>query len=392
MEPNADQIMAEINDNPTAATSDTSSKTTVEKSDYQIKPEKTRINQITILSLLILLSAAMIPIMKLFFVPVILAATFVTLFHPFYNFLLSTFKGKRPVASFICCISLLLCLIIPGYIAMHLVVSQLISFYQTAEPAFKNIIEHLAKNGFVLNLHSIPFLRELQLPSVDLAKLISESFKTFATFSTSAINKTSAGVFGFVADILIMFFTMFYFFMDGEALLKKLKFLSPIRDDYEELIFSRFLLISRATVLGTIVIGLIQGTLGGLTLLIFGIKSWLLWGFVMIILSILPVVGSWMILIPAGCIQLITGHFWQGIGIIVVSLIVISNIDNLIRPRLVGKGARLHDLVIFFSSIGGISVFGIMGFIVGPVIAALFISVLDIYSTEFESQLKIINK
>lgn len=356
-----------------------------------IKNEKNRINKITILSLLVLLSAAMIPIMKIFFVPIILATTFVTLFFPYYHFLLKLFKGKRAFASLVCCSTLLLCCIIPGYIAMHLVVKQLISFYQTAEPSLKNIMGHIAQNGFVLNFHNLPFIDNIELPSLDLAKFISESLKTFASFSSSAINKTSVGVFGFIADILIMFFTMFYFFMDGESLVRKLKFLSPIRDDYEDLIFSRFLLISRATVLGTVLIGLIQGALGSITLLVFGIKSWLLWGFVMIILSIIPVVGAWVILIPAGLIQMITGNIWNGVGIILVSVLIISNIDNLLRPRLVGKEAKLHDLVIFFSSLGGISVFGIMGFIIGPVLAALFISVLDIYSTEFESQLKIIN-
>lgn len=387
METKQDQINSELSDATNPPPLNAQSCFT----DHPTKQQNAKINQIAILILLLLLSAAMIPIMKLFFVPVILASTFVTLFYPYYQFLLSVFKGKRPIASFVCCISLVLCCIIPGYIAMHLVVSQLIGFYQTAEPTLKNIFEHIARNGFVFNFHSIPFIGELELPAIDLAKLITQSIKTFATFSSGVINKTSAGVFGFLADILIMFFTMFYFFMDGEALLKKLKFLSPIRDDYEDLIFSRFLLISRATVLATIVIGFIQGTLGAITLLIFGIKSWILWGFVMIILSIIPVVGSWMVLIPAGCIQLLTGHIWQGAGIILVSMIVISNIDNIIRPRLVGKGAKLHDLVIFFSSIGGLSVFGIMGFIIGPVIAALFISVLDIYSTEFETQLKIIN-
>jgi predicted PurR-regulated permease PerM len=94
------------------------------------------------------------------------------------------------------------------------------------------------------------------------------------------------------------------------------------------------------------------------------------------------------VLLPTGVIQIITGHTGSGIGIILTSLFVVSTIDNFIRPRLVGQGAKLHDLVIFFSSLGGIAVFGVMGFIVGPVIAALFVAVLDIYSREFEQHLK----
>jgi predicted PurR-regulated permease PerM len=139
--------------------------------------------------------------------------------------------------------------------------------------------------------------------------------------------------------------------------------------------------------MGTVVIGVTQGTLGALLLLFCGIKSWLMWGFVMIILAIIPLLGAWVVLIPTGIFQIILGNVAPGIVILAVSLLGISSIDNLIRPRLVGQGAKLHDLVIFFSSLGGIAVFGIMGFIVGPVIAALFVAVLDIYSKEFEQHL-----
>ena len=95
-----------------------------------------------------------------------------------------------------------------------------------------------------------------------------------------------------------------------------------------------------------------------------------------------------MVLIPAGIIQIIVGHTGQGIGIILTSFLFVFTVDNFIRPRLVGRGAKLHDLVVFFSSLGGIAVFGPLGFIVGPVIAALFVAVLDIYGMEFERQLK----
>jgi predicted PurR-regulated permease PerM len=99
-----------------------------------------------------------------------------------------------------------------------------------------------------------------------------------------------------------------------------------------------------------------------------------------------------VVLLPAGIIQLFLGNIWQGIGIMLFSVIVVSNIDNILRPRFVGQGAKLHDLIVFFSSLGGIAVFGVMGFIVGPVIASLFVSVLDIYSTEFKDQLKAMNE
>jgi predicted PurR-regulated permease PerM len=105
------------------------------------------------------------------------------------------------------------------------------------------------------------------------------------------------------------------------------------------------------------------------------------------LMSIIPLVGAWVVLYPAAFFQLATGHIWQGLGILLVTVIVIVNVDNLMRPRLVGQEAGMHDLMVFFSTLGGISMFGPMGFIIGPMIAALFLSVLDIYSAEYRDHL-----
>jgi predicted PurR-regulated permease PerM len=105
------------------------------------------------------------------------------------------------------------------------------------------------------------------------------------------------------------------------------------------------------------------------------------------LLAIIPLVGAWLVLYPAALIQMVTGHLWQGIGILLVTVIVIVNVDNLMRPRLVGQETGMHDLMVFFSTLGGIGMFGPMGFIIGPMIAALFLSLLDIYSAEFREYL-----
>lgn len=352
------------------------------------KNSSLRISRYAILILLAGVSIAIYPILKLFIIPIILAATFTTLFFPLYTKLLKLFKNNRPLSSLITCLLLFLCLVIPSYIVMHTVILQLIHFYQFAEPILKDTISRGENSTLFQHIYKfIPISLQGKING-NLFNIFSDSIKSILTISSRLINKTSIGFFGLFSNIIIMFFTMFYFFMDGKILIRKIKFLSPIRDDYEDMIFSRFLLISRATIMGTLIIGLIQGSLGGITLLIFGIKSWLLWGFIMIILSIIPMVGTWMVLLPAGLIQIFSGHIWQGILILILCFTVISNIDNFIRPRIVGKEAKLHDLIIFFSSLGGIAAFGVMGFIVGPVIAALFIAVVDIYSAEFDQQLR----
>jgi predicted PurR-regulated permease PerM len=151
--------------------------------------------------------------------------------------------------------------------------------------------------------------------------------------------------------------------------------------------FSSFNQISKAIIKGTIIIGLIVGFFSAITLLIFGVDAWLFWGFVIVICSIIPLFGPSLIMIPTAIFKFLDGHIWQGVGILLITFIILVNIDNVIRPRIVGGSAKMHDLLVFFSTLGGISVFGITGFIIGPIIAALFLTVLKIYSEEFKPQL-----
>jgi predicted PurR-regulated permease PerM len=282
---------------------------------------------------------------------------------------------------------LLLGLLIPAYVLVHLVATQAIGFYELFMPQLRELMEQNRLQQ-LLDTVPIPGVKMLRLDQIDWPALVREGASTMGQLGTTVVNRTSAGVFGLLGNLFVTLFVMFYLFIDGEQLVRRMRYLSPLRQDYEDLLVSRFVLIARATVKGTVLIGLAQGTLGALTLLVFGIKSWLLWGVVMIILAVIPMVGAWLVLIPAALFQLFTGNVWQAIAILASSMLVVSNVDNVLRPRLVGKDAKLHDLLIFFSTLGGIALFGIMGFIVGPVLAALFMTIIDIYGMEFAAQLE----
>ena len=167
-----------------------------------------------------------------------------------------------------------------------------------------------------------------------------EIIKNSASAASLVLNRTYAGVFGVAFDLLMAILLLFYFYIDGERIIENFKSLLPIKKSQKDMIVSRFTLISRATVLGTLIIGLVDGLLGGLTLLIFGVKGWLIWGFIMVILSILPVVGVSIVLVPIGIVQILIGRVWQGIGILVTHFLVVSNADNVIRPRVVGSSAE----------------------------------------------------
>jgi predicted PurR-regulated permease PerM len=339
-----------------------------------------------LLFVLIVTAVIFVNMVKIFLVPVMLAAVFAGLFYPFYKRLLTVFRHQKGWSAFVCCLILLLGLLIPAYVVADLVSREAVGFYQTVEQTIREIIQK-GDEGVLGQIKRSPWIQRLKLDQFDWRSSLEEGAKTAATVLATVINKASKGTFQLLTNLFLTFFAMFYFFRDGDRLIERLKYLTPLAEEYENELIKRFVSVSRATIKGTLLIGLLKGGLGALTFWIFGVGSPILWGVVMTILSIIPMVGAWLVMYPAAVIMIITGNLWQGVAIFLIAALVIGNIDNILAPRLVGREAGMHDLLIFFSTIGGISMFGVMGFIVGPIIAALFLTILDIYGIEFKSQL-----
>ncbi len=341
-----------------------------------------------LLLLLVLISILFYNVIQIFLIPILLAAVFSSLFYPLYEWLVRWFKGRQSLCAFVTCVALLLGMLIPFYGVAHLVSKEGIHAFNTALPEVKQIIKE-GDAGLLGEIKTYPLINRIDFSKMDWQASLQDIATNLGGILTKVINKTSKGTFQVITDLFITLFTMFYFFRDGRKLVEHLKYLSPLDDAYEERLAHRFISVSRATLKGTLLIGVAQGTLGGLTLWICGVGSPILWGVVMVVLSVIPLIGAWLVLYPAAIIQLVVGNIWQGVAIILVTVLVITNIDNLLRPRLVGRDAGMHDLLIFFSTLGGISVFGIMGFIIGPVIAVFFLTILEIYSVEFKATLDI---
>jgi predicted PurR-regulated permease PerM len=321
-----------------------------------------------------------------FFVPILLAAVFATLFYPLYELFLRLCGGRRSAAALICCLVLFLGLILPLYGVAYLVAREAVGFYHTAQTWISALLQSDQADPLAW-LRSLPLVRQLQLDRLNWRAGLQEIATQAGPLAASVLNATSRGTLQVLLILFTTLFTLFYFFRDGKDLLRRLRFLIPLDREHKVAIASRFTAVARATVRGTLLIAVIQGSLSGLTLWIFGVGSPFLWGVVVTLLAIIPMAGSWPVLLPAAFIQIATGHVWQGVGILAVSLVVIFNVDNLLRPRLVGQETGMHDLMVFFSTLGGIGLFGITGFIIGPMVAALFLSLLDIYSAEFADDL-----
>jgi Predicted permease len=341
------------------------------------------VNRAVLFVLVVAVLFILVPMLKVFLTPLLLACTFAALFSPFYKVLLKFFRGNRGIASFSCCAIIVLGIVVPVYFLGYLVIHQLLALYQSIEPTVQSIARG-ENSGFFARLKENPILVRLTQLDINWQGAMLDILKTAGATMSKMVHKTSLGALEIIVSLFVTLFIMFYLFIDGETIIKKFRRLLPLRPVYQDMIITRFLMVSHATVLGTLMFAIIQGVLGAIVLFIFGVKTWLVWGVVMTALSFIPMLGAGTILIPAGIIKMATGHMWQGIVILVISLGVISMIDNTLRPRIVGRSARMHDLLIFFSTIGGLAMFGPVGAIMGPVIMAFFVSITEIYTMELD--------
>lgn len=342
-----------------------------------------------LLVLLAIVMLAFLWMVRFFATPVILAAVFTVLAYPIQQGLVRFFRGRRGLAAVFSLVLLITGVLIPAYITANLLVQEVLGLYQTALPeidAFGERANAWAQD-WSQRLEAMPIPLELPAPSFEGFDWQGAA-TTGGNLLANLINRTSRGGAQLLASLFIILFTMFYFFRDGEAIVARLRYLSPLDEYYEELLIGRLISISRATLRGSLILGIIQGGIGAVSLAIAGVQAPFLWGVTMVIFSVIPILGTWIVMYPFAIVFLLQGKIFTGLFLIVMTMGVISTVDNVLRPRLVGRGAGMHDLLVFFATLGGIATYGVMGFIVGPIIAAFFVALLDIYSLEFQSQLE----
>ncbi|MBW2972871.1 AI-2E family transporter [Candidatus Woesearchaeota archaeon] len=211
-------------------------------------------------------------------------------------------------------------------------------------------------------------------------------------FTSLAIEKTSDLIFslpGIILQIVITFFVIFYLLKDGPSLIKQIKAFLPLKVAHKERIFGKIRDTTHAVMYGSILIALIQGALGALGFWIFGINTFLIWGLVMAIFALVPFVGTAIIWIPAALFLIAKGStegnmtlIWNGVGLLLYGTFIISSVDNLLKPKLIGDRAGLHPVLILLGVLGGLTLFGFAGFIIGPLILTAFKSFIDIYQKD----------
>ena len=212
------------------------------------------------------------------------------------------------------------------------------------------------------------------------------------TVGASLVGQSVGVVGNMVSGIARAFFvivTMYYLFRDGDKIVHALPAFLPLHKDQSVAIFGRVSQVVSASVYGVVSIATLQGLLGGLAFWALGVPSPILWGVVLAFVCMIPIAGSFFVWLPASAYLMLTGHWTRGILLIILGVLVISTVDNFLRPKLIKKQTKLHELFVFFSVLGGMSVFGLLGIVLGPVVLAVTLGLLETFRLDQQSRDKL---
>jgi len=341
-----------------------------------------KLEQRTFLIALTLVTIAFAWLLRPFFAPLLWACIIAVLFHPVQVWLERKW-GHRPnltaLTTLVACVVLV---VIPVLLLLASFVQQGMVIYQQIEGRQIQPGEYIdqVRNAF-------PALQALlERFDIDMGTLRDRATSAAVTASQFIAQNALAvgqGTFSFMLKLALMLYVAYFLLRDGRALVERLVEALPLGDERERLLFQKFAEVARATVKGNLFVAMVQGALGGLIFWILSLPAALLWGVVMTVLSLIPAVGAGLIWLPAAIYLYAVGDWVSATVLIVYGVVIIGLADNILRPILVGRDTKLPDWMVLLSTLGGLTLLGINGFVVGPLIAVLFIAFWQIFGREF---------
>lgn len=343
--------------------------------------EKTKFRIVFFLLLLGFISAFFVVMIRQFLMTILLAAIFSGLAHPLYSKLRDLFRGRRVLASAVTLMLIIILILGPLLGFVGVLVGQTVQVSQAVGPWIQKQL--LNTDSLTETIRNMPYAEHIMPYREQILTKLGALVGTVGNFLVNSLSATTKGTVQFFFYLFVLLYTMFFFLMDGKKFLKKILHYVPLSPGDEGRMVDRFVSVSKATIKGTLVIGILQGSLAGAALAIVGVKGSVFWGTIMAVLSIIPGIGTALVWVPVAVVKMATGHMAAGIFLFIFCGLLVGSIDNVLRPRLVGRDVKMHDLLILFSTMGGLFLFGITGFIIGPVLAALFVTVWEIYGVMF---------
>ena len=347
--------------------------------------DRERLRKIFLIVLLVLISAVFLFMIRRFLTVLLLAAIFSGLAKPVYQTILRGVRGRRKTASLLTLLLLVLVVGIPAVLLGIVVVSEAVQVTDRVRPWVEQIIQD--PRGVSGLTERIPGWRILAPYQDQILTRLGGFVETLGLSIVNHLTAVTKLTFNFLFGVILLLYTMFFFLMDGRAILNRMLYYLPLPPEDEEQMIGKFLSVTRATIKGTLIIAVIQGALGGLGFAAAGIASPVFWGAMMAVFSLIPGAGTAIVWFPACLVLLIMGRTVTALILALYCAGIVGTIDNLLRPRLVGRDTQMHELLILLSTLGGIIVFGPLGVIIGPIVAALFVTIWELYGSAFRDVL-----
>lgn len=341
------------------------------------------IQALSFIAVIILVTAAFIWLLLPYYGAILWAVILAILFNPLQKGLEAMLRGRRNLAAALSVLACICIVVIPGAAILASLAQEAASLYNRVSTREFDLEKLFTQIHAVLPTFAERALATLNLGDfaeirTRLTSFLMQASQTVAMQAFSIGQNTAQ----FLVSLGVMLYLLFFLFRDGISMIAIIRKASPLSDRHTDHILGKFSSVVKATVKGNIFIAAIQGAIGGVTFWMLGIGAALLWGVLMAFLSLLPAIGAGLVWVPMAGYLLLSGQYLKGTILFAVGVLVISVVDNLLRPPLVGKGTRLPDYVVLISTVGGLSLMGMNGFVIGPLIAALFIAVWSLFTDD----------
>jgi len=339
-----------------------------------------RVSAAVYLAIVLLLFYLFYKIMSPFLITIAWAMVMSIVFYPLYTLFLRLLN-RRWAASLITLLVILTVMMVPFMYMVAILAREITDLYSTIE-----------KNGIdaVANIQSHPLMQEITrklssyrvMQDFNLQESIVSTLKSIGQYFVKHVSGFFTNAVVLILNFIIMCITIYYFLIDGETLTEYLKKLLPFSEKQKARLVGRVKETVTAAVYGQVAVGIAQGTLGGISFWVLGLSSPVLWGTVMAIISFVPLFGTFLVWGPASIILVLSESYAKGFGLFLFGALIISSVDSVLKPLIIGGKAKLHTLLVFFSVLGGIKFLGFLGFILGPLVAALCLSLFEIFTEE----------
>lgn len=337
-------------------------------------------------ALMVAVSAAFVWILLPFGGAVFWGAVIAIVFTPVYTRLRRRWPNHPTLAALATMSLVLVIVVVPLTLLAGMLLKEGAALYQRVQSGETNFARYFEQVVAVSPTWLHDLLEHFGLTDfAELQSRISDAIGRGSQMIATQVYNMGQNALDLVVGFFVMLYLAFFLLRDGAALSHRIRLAVPLAPEQRRHLASKFITVIRATVKGNVLVAATQGTLGGLAFWFFGIKGALLWAVVMGFLSLLPAIGAGLIWLPVALYFLVTGAIWQGVSLIAYGVLVIGLVDNVLRPILVGKDTQMPDYLVLISTIGGMAVFGINGFVIGPAVAAMFLAVWDLFSTAREA-------